>query len=217
MRGVAMKFDAIVFDFDGVLVESVDVKTQAFAAIYEPFGTDVMRRVVEWHLAHGGVSRFDKFRHFHREFLGQPLGAIEEQNLGRRFSQMVEEAVVESPWVPGAREFLEANYASIPLYLASGTPQEELRRIVARRDMAQYFRGIFGSPAKKDRILSNILTLERLAPERVLMVGDATTDLEGASQVGTAFIGRVPADKPNPFPTGTITIKTLEPLSALCA
>lgn len=39
-----MKFDAIVFDFDGVLVESVDVKTQAFATLYSEYGRKSRRK-----------------------------------------------------------------------------------------------------------------------------------------------------------------------------
>jgi phosphoglycolate phosphatase-like HAD superfamily hydrolase len=211
-----MSFDAIVFDFDGVLVESVDVKTQAFAALYSPYGTDVVRLVVGWHLAHGGVSRFQKFRHFHSEFLRRELGEVEEQELGRRFSQLVEDAVVASAWVPGALEFLEVHHLRLPLYVASGTPHDELQRIVLRRGMAGYFRSVFGSPASKGEILSSILSATGYSPQRVLMVGDATTDYEGALQAGTAFVGRVPEGAQNPFPPETPILTTLESLTALC-
>ena len=68
---VRERYDAVVFDFDGVLVESVDVKTDAFAALYRPYGSDIVEKVVAWHMAHGGVMRFEKFRHFHRVFLGR--------------------------------------------------------------------------------------------------------------------------------------------------
>src|SRR5688572_16139418 len=96
-----LRFDAIVFDFDGVLVESVDVKTKAFAALYDGYGSEVVSKVMQWHLAHGGVSRYEKFRHFHRAFLSKELSAEEEKSLGERFSALVEKAVIEAPWVPG--------------------------------------------------------------------------------------------------------------------
>ena len=56
--------DAIVFDFDGVLVESVHVKGEAFYQLYEGQGQEIQEKVLAHHLAHGGVSRFDKIKHY---------------------------------------------------------------------------------------------------------------------------------------------------------
>ncbi|MBM5813053.1 MAG: HAD family hydrolase [Gammaproteobacteria bacterium] len=194
-----LRFDAIVFDFDGVLLESVDVKTRAFAALYEPYGAEVVRQVVAWHLAHGGVSRYEKFRHFHDAFLGRALERAEEAELGERFSALVEEAVIAAAWVPGAREFLEVWHARLPLFVASGTPEEELLRIVARRGMARFFAGVAGAPRKKGAILRDFLGRSGAAPERVLMVGDAMTDFDGAAEAGVPFLGIAPAAA-HPFP-----------------
>lgn len=196
----ALAFDAIVFDFDGVLVESVDVKTQAFASLYESYGPTVVEKVVAWHLAHGGVSRFEKFRYFHRNFLGRDLPPDEEDALGERFSTLVEDAVVAASWVPGAREFLESRYRGLPLYVASGTPDEELKRILDRRGIAHYFRSVAGSPTNKADILRRFAHFGGVAPQRMLMIGDATTDFDGAVGAGTGFLGRVKSGQSNPFP-----------------
>jgi len=206
-------FDAIVFDFDGVLAESVDVKTRAFAALYEPHGVDVVKRVVEWHLAHGGVSRFEKFRHFHQAFLGRTLAPAEETELGRRFSALVEEAVIAAAWVPGAREFLDGWHARLPLFVASGTPEEELLRIIERRGMAHYFAGVAGAPRKKGAILRDFLARSGADPARLLMVGDAMTDFDGATEAGVSFLGIAPAGA-NPFPAGVPVLPDLNGLAA---
>ncbi len=208
-------FDAVVFDFDGVLVESVDVKTQAFSALYQPFGSGVVEKVVSWHLAHGGVSRFEKFRHFHREFLNRELDAQEEADLCGRFSSLVEDAVIGSPWVPGAKEFLIDHWRKLPLYVASGTPEDELLRIVERRGMACYFRGVFGAPTKKTDILRRILSANHYPPERLLMVGDAMTDYDAAMEAGAGFLGRVPPNAANPFAAGVKTTSDLSVLASL--
>jgi beta-phosphoglucomutase-like phosphatase (HAD superfamily) len=54
------KYDAIVFDFDGVLVESVDVKTQAFGALYAEYGDRIVEQVKAYHLlkSFGITTRF---------------------------------------------------------------------------------------------------------------------------------------------------------------
>jgi phosphoglycolate phosphatase-like HAD superfamily hydrolase len=183
------RFDGVVLDFDGVLVESVDVKTRAFARLYSRYGADVEAEVVAYHLANGGMSRFQKFRYFHGTLLGEPLSAAQEAALGREFSALVEDAVVSAPWVPGALEFLDAHHRELPLFVASGTPEDELKRIVERRGMAHYFADVRGAPASKGEIISSLVAQHGLDPQRTLMVGDARADYEGARQAGVAFLG----------------------------
>lgn len=210
-----LHFAAIAFDFDGVLVESVDVKTQAFAQLYRPYGEAIVAQVVDYHLANGGVSRYEKFRHYHRVLLGKALLQDEEDSLAARFSDLVEEAVIASPPVPGALAFLEAHAERLPLYVVSGTPHDELQRIVERRGMRRFFKGVFGSPQSKADLLRGILAAEALAPAQLLMVGDATTDHDGAQQAGTAFIGRVVPGATNPFPGEVPVIGDLTALPGL--
>jgi phosphoglycolate phosphatase-like HAD superfamily hydrolase len=203
-----------VFDFDGVLVESVDVKTRAFAQLYEPHGPEVVARVVEYHLANGGLSRFEKFRFWHRNYLGKDLDPAAERALGDRFSRLVEDAVVECPWVPGALEFLVNHHRAYRVYVASGTPQEEMNRIVSRRRIAHFFSSVFGSPASKAQILQRVIACG-FSPASVVMVGDSTNDFEGAREAGVRFIGRVPAGACNPFPPSSVVVPDLTTLAAL--
>jgi HAD superfamily hydrolase (TIGR01549 family) len=185
------RFDAIVFDFDGVLVESVEVKTRAFAALYGPYGAGIVEQVVAFHQENGGMSRHRKFRYFHETLLGLPLSSAEEERLAAEFSALVEESVVAAPWVAGAHEFLLMHHASLPLFVASGTPDKELKRILQKRRMSPYFRAVFGSPANKGDILRGILEDGGYQPEKVLMVGDSLLDIEGAREAGTCFLGRL--------------------------
>jgi len=199
------KYDAIIFDFDGVLAESVDVKTRAFEALYAEYGDRIVEQVRDYHLQHGGISRFEKFRYYHEVLLGKTLTKDEENQLGDRFSQYVEDAVVESVYVAGAYNFLENYYQSIPLFVASGTPDVELKRIVSRRNMAHYFISVHGSPAKKGDIIQDILTKHSFNPDHVLMIGDAIADYEGAIAAGIKFIGRV-IQYPETYPFSVETL-----------
>ncbi len=211
----AQSASALVFDFDGVLVESADVKTRAFATLYRKFGEDIAARAMEYHLAHAGISRYVKFHHLHRTLLGITLAEEEAVALGRQFSALVAETVIAAAWVAGAREFLEAHHRSLDLFVASGTPDDELKMIVARRGMQGYFRSVHGSPATKHEIIHRLLARHGIAPRRMLVVGDALADLEGATANGVPFVGRVPAGMASPFPAGTPVIADLHALPAL--
>ena len=54
-----------VFDFDGVLADSVNIKTLAFYELYKEYGDSISSKVVEHHEANGGVSRFEKIKLYH--------------------------------------------------------------------------------------------------------------------------------------------------------
>lgn len=199
MRNV--DWQAIIFDFDGVVVESGKIKTQAFAELYRPYGADVVAAVVQFHTHNGGMSRYRKFRHFQEHFLNQPpLTEAEEKQLDIRFSELVVEAVIAAEAVPGAIELIRQQSQKIPLFVASGTPEVELKVIVERRGLTPYFTAVRGAPALKKTIIAEILSAHNLKPETVLMIGDAMADLEGAQANNTAFLGRVFPGDPNPFP-----------------
>ena len=50
----------IFWDFDGVIKDSVDVKTQEFVKLFESSGSHVAEQVRLHHEANGGISRFEK-------------------------------------------------------------------------------------------------------------------------------------------------------------
>ena len=187
----------IAFDFDGVLVESVDIKTRAYARLFGEYGEGVVSRVVDYHLMNGGVSRFVKFRTIYSEILNKPLSEKRFQSLCDEFSNIVVNEVVAAPWVEGAREFLENNKNRYLFFIVSGTPQDELRSIIRRREMDQYFCEVLGSPKNKKTLLEGALSRLKLFPEETVFVGDAETDWNAAKELGVTFLWRrVPSDAP---------------------
>ena len=208
-------WQAIIFDFDGVVVESGKIKTQAFAELYRPYGEDIVAAVVQFHTQNGGMSRYRKFRHFQEHFLLKPpLTETEEKQLDIRFSELVVEAVIAAEAVPGAVELIRQQSGKIPLFVASGTPETELKVIVERRGLTPYFTEVRGAPALKKTIIADILSTHALSPESVLMIGDAMADLEGAQANSTAFLGRVYPGDPNPFPEHVEIVPDLRGLVA---
>ena len=206
-------WQAIIFDFDGVVVESGDIKTQAFANLYRTHGETVMAAVVRYHRLNGGMSRYQKFHYFQQHLLEKPpLTPDEEQQLDRLFSEFVVEAVIASEAVPGAAELIRKEAARIPLFIASGTPEAELNTIVMRRDLASYFTAVRGSPTPKQMLIADILSSHALCPERVLMIGDALIDYQSAQMNKIAFLGRVRPGDDNPFPAEVNTLPYLSPL-----
>ena len=204
--------DAIFFDFDGVLAESIEIKEQAFCDLYAEFGSEVVAGALAHHKANEGISRLHKIRHCHKEFLGIELDDDDVAVLGERFSRRVEDAVVACDWVAGARVFLEAHHGQLPMFVISGTPDDELKRVVDGRGMARFFISVHGSPPRKPPIVRDLLEVHGLSPSRAVFVGDAMTDYDAARSTGLDFIGRVAPGRESPFPSGTRTIPDLTAL-----
>jgi|Deesub1362A_J573_1020465.scaffolds.fasta_scaffold00332_37 phosphoglycolate phosphatase-like HAD superfamily hydrolase len=181
---------AVLLDFDGVILESVAYKTRAFEALFAGEAPEVREAIVRYHLRHGGVSRYEKFRHIYANILGRPLPAERLAALSRDFSRLVVDQVAAAEWVPGARRFIRRNHRRRDLFVVSGTPGAELRAIVARRGLAACFRGIFGSPDPKPVLIRRILRKGSYRPSEAVLVGDAETDLDAARETGIFFVAR---------------------------
>lgn len=181
---------AIIFDFDGVLVESAEIKTEAFGQLFSIY-PDKAHEIVEYHKGNMGISRYVKFRYFYENILGKELSHNEEIELGEKFSQIVLGKVLKAPFVAGALDFLDKYHKKIPLFIASGTPEEELNNIVRQRGISRYFEEIHGTPRKKPEIITDILSRYSLSAPEVVFVGDAESDLKAAKETGVHFIARI--------------------------
>lgn len=185
-----MRARAVIFDFDGVILETGDIKTQAFADLFED-APEHQDAIVAYHLDNLGVSRYRKFEWIYRELLRRPLSESESRALGERFSSLVFERVLAAPFVPGAEDCLATLRGQTPMYVASGTPQEELDRVVDERGLRPYFDEVHGSPRGKIEILEEILERHGYTPDEVVFVGDGESDYKAAVGTRVPFVARL--------------------------
>jgi len=200
--------DAIIFDFDGVLVDSVPVKTESFPALYESYGAEIQRQVVEYHLQHKGISREKKFLYYQQKLVA---GKTDDDTLGflaQRFAELVKTRVIACSQICGSEAVLQRFNNVVPMYVASGTPETELREIISARGMELYFRGVYGSPASKAAIVANIIEAGNFDARRCVMVGDAIADFNAAFENKTRFVGVGPLGDTE-FPADTVVVPNL--------
>lgn len=187
-----LKYDAIFFDFDGVLADSVEVKTQAFVKMFEAFGPDVQEKVKEHHRNNGGMSRFDKLYYYYQTYIGKPLTEKQHSDLCDQFSNLVVDEVVKSREITGATDFLNHCYSLFPCFIISGTPETEMKEIVKRRSMSKYFKQVLGSPTNKTDNLNKLLDQYNYNPANCLFWGDSNSDYSAADNCNVKFIGILP-------------------------
>ena len=177
-----LNYKAIIFDFDGVIAESVNVKTEAFSKIYSEYGEDIVKKVIAHHMSHGGISRYEKFKYYHKEFLGIKLNKDDLIILSNKFSELVVNDVIDAPYVPGALNFIKNNYKKYKLFISTGTPQDEMIVILKKKNIDMYFQSVYGSPELKTNHVKDIMMNMDYKKEEIIFIGDADTDVKAAKQ-----------------------------------
>ena len=170
----------IFFDFDGVLAESVNIKTEAFYNLYIKYGVEIADKVVKHHELNAGMSRYKKFAYYHKKFLGKTLNKNEIQYLSESFSDLVVKNVINSDEVDGATYFLDKYYNSMDFWVVSATPNNEIKKIIYHRKMNKYFNSIWGSPSSKISIVKSIINNENININKTIFLGDGMADYEAA-------------------------------------
>ncbi len=179
----------IFWDFDGVIKDSIEVKTQAFVQLFLPYGAEVAKQVRCHHEAIGGMSRFDKLPIYLR-WAGIDPTEDQVNAYCRRFSQLVLQGVIDSPWVPGVEVYLRSNLHSQIFVLVSATPQDELEKVLQALDLRKPFAAVFGAPTSKNEALRKILESYNIDPKSCLMIGDARADWDAAKVNQVPFLLR---------------------------
>lgn len=183
---------AVVFDFDGVIVQSNALKRRAF---YDIFPVEAAGAVDAVLAAHREKSRFAIIALILAawrpgEHAPEAVDAPAVAGLAADYNRIVEQGAVDCPLIPGAGETLASLAGRLPLYIASATPQEPLRRIVAARGLAGRFRRVLGAPAsKQDNLAAVVAEVGPADSAAVVMVGDGRSDLRAAQALGCSFIG----------------------------
>jgi phosphoglycolate phosphatase-like HAD superfamily hydrolase len=190
LEEIVSKKKIVIFDFDGVLVDSVHVKADAFFQMYQKYGSSLADKVRSHHLENGGMSRFAKFRYYQETFLGEKVKPEVIDTLSIQFSSLVVEKIILSSWIPGAEIFLKFLYKKSKFCMInSATPQDEIDLIIHKRQMGKYFSGVFGSPASKADNLQKIVDQFSTNPSQIIFFGDALADWNAACEMGISFVG----------------------------
>lgn len=177
-----------IFDFDGVILDSLDCKTEAFYQMYLPYGEGIAEKVKHYHILNGGVSRFEKFKIWHKEHFGVDLLEKDIQELADRFSELVFEKVVNSNPIPGAIEFIKRHSRDFNFFIISGTPDSEIKKICDSIGISSCFKEILGSPKNKKEWCSYLKTkYDDIMSSNTIFLGDALSDFEAAKENGFFF------------------------------
>ena len=189
MRFALADINTLVFDCDGVILDSNRVKSEAFFAVAAPFGVDHAQRLLDYHHRLGGVSRYEKLAYL----LDQLIRVDAERRdatlarLLREYGEICRTKLVSCPLVSGIPSFLASIPDGVAAYVVTGGDQSEVRDVLTQRGLLRHFAGVLGSPVDK-RDNMKALASAGAFTGRSVFFGDAALDMQLAEEFGLEFV-----------------------------
>ncbi len=180
------RYKALIYDFDGVLVDSNLMKQRSFFEIWGEAGrkyeAEISRIVSEPADRYSCVERI--YEHLSGYF---PLEGDIESYVDK-YTSLVETRILSCGLKPDAARFLDMNTAKLQL-INSATPEGPLIRIIEAMGLWGVIDEARGLPASKPAIMAYYARKYALSTDEMLFFGDGEGDFTAAHASGVAFIG----------------------------
>lgn len=180
---------AVIFDFDGIIVDSEPMHFRAFNEVLNPLELKITWE--DYCETYIGFDDRDAFRTLFKEnnrtFCGHELSRLIEQKADV-FQKYIENG--EALPLPGAVELIKSIPARLPIALCSGALREDIDPIINRLDIANCFTVIVtaeDTDKSKPDPAPYKLTLEKLGiddPETAIAIEDTPAGIVSAKGAG---------------------------------
>jgi HAD superfamily hydrolase (TIGR01549 family) len=180
----------IIFDFDGVILDSMAIREFGFREILKQYLDKNVSELIRFHNDNGGLSRFVKLRYFFEEILEKTISEEELNNYAEKYSTIMrKELVKESYQIRETMDFIKNNSNRYRFFIVSGSEQNELRYLCKMQGIDHYFQSVLGSPADKKELVMRLLQDECCDKDETILIGDSINDFEAATKNGIRFYG----------------------------
>ena len=179
----------IIFDFDGVIVDSNEVRMNGFIRLYQnryPWAIDEFRRYLR---LNSGLSRYKKIEYFYKNILRIEPELMILTKDAKDYSSIVTSDVIKAPFIDGSIDFIKKNINRFEYAMISSSDQLELIKICMSRDIDKYFTEILGSPIEKNKNIERFIRNKNAIKSEIVYVGDTKYDEIAALNSGISFIG----------------------------
>lgn len=184
------QYKVILWDFDGVIVESNIVRELGFRKVLKDFPKKQIDELIKFHNINGGLSRYVKFRYFYEVILKSSISEEQVQNLASLFSEVMLSNLGDKKYlIKGAVKFIELNTGTIEMNIVSGSDQNELRSLCSILEIDKNFKSIWGSPTAKNTLVKDYLKTSKYQNKEICLIGDSMNDYDAANINNIDFYG----------------------------
>jgi phosphoglycolate phosphatase-like HAD superfamily hydrolase len=179
---------SVVFDCDGVILQSNKIKTNAFRESLKGDPIVLIDQFIEYHKSNGGISRYVKFEYYYQYIKCEKNYKTLSKKAISRYSEIVVEGLIAADYIPGVINAINYfNDKNIPCFVISGGDQIELNEVFSKRGIDNSFVEILGSPITKKEHAVEMVKIDQIKLPGIFF-GDAYLDMEVANFIGLDFI-----------------------------
>lgn len=175
----------IIFDFDGVIINSHKIKTLAFYNIFKAYGKNIGIRAKKFHLENIGKSRYYKFQFILKNILKSKFTKKKMLILDKEFDHYIENQLKKLTPSKYLIKFLENSKFKRNIYISTGTPQKKIIKILKEKKLLKYFNQVYGSPKSK---INHINHIKNKNNYKCIFIGDSFEDFKVSQKANIAFI-----------------------------
>ena len=174
---------AIIFDFDGTILDTETPEYRAWQELYDEFGLTLPLDL--WVGAIGTINAFDPLSH-----LEQQVGPVAPVRLRRVEQRNLELIQAQSP-LPGVMEWLAAaSNHPLPLAIASSSPNAWVKGHLIRLGLVHHFPIIIGrdnaghQPKPNPAVYQTALAHLGVRPDEAIAIEDSRNGVAAAKAAG---------------------------------
>ena len=180
----------ILWDFDGVILDSMKVRDEGFEIIFKDFEKNKVDQLIEYHRINGGLSRYVKIQYFYNEILGKEISNEQVLEYAEKFSEVMRARLIDPKnLIQESVAFIKENYKQYNFHIVSGSDQKELRFLCKELELDSYFISIYGSPTPKNDLVLNVINKFNYNKNNTCLIGDSINDFEAADKNKIKFYG----------------------------
>ena len=180
----------ILWDFDGVILNSMEIRDSGFEIIFKNFETSKVRSLLDYHRLNGGLSRYVKIKYFYEDILKRSITEEQVLQYASKFSEIMRKELVNPEnLILDAVGFIKENYTNFNFHIVSGSDQQELRFLCEELNLSNYFISIHGSPTPKNKLVKDLLVKNNYIAAQTCLIGDSINDWEAARNNKIGFYG----------------------------
>ena len=182
------KIEFVIFDCDGVILDTNKIKTEAFKKTLNKYPKEKIDKLIAFHKENGGVSRKIKFEYFFNNIINDSDPKKVDDSL-KKFKRISFQKLLLSRYIKGVLKFINIlKKNNIKIFIVSGAIQAELRKIFLLKNKKRYFYEILGTPKNKIDNIQIILDKYSLDINKGIFFGDSYTDYISAKKFKIKFI-----------------------------
>ena len=184
-----MKFNNLIFDFDGVIIDSNLIRANAYRYIFSDFDDSVVNKIVEFHQLYTGLSRYEKIKYFYDEILFQEVSSEKIFELAQKYSDFCLRKLNKSLLIKSVVDFINNYSKEVNLHIASGSDDTELKLLLKKFKLLRFFKSVHGSPETKEVLIKNIVKNNNYRLSKTAMIGDSSIDYHASMKNDITFFG----------------------------